>query len=180
MIRCIHPLAVLFVAGCTCAPRDNPTTETPFRGRVNILEDRYDTCREHRPDRRARIEPVEARIESPANGSALPPAEFYEVKGTIASQRGLDGRTLLVFVQDHPYGNFYLSWPPVELNRRNGAWSASNVRLATPGTWRIHLATVTPSAERAIRGRVRNRSFGAMPALPPGSAVHTSIRVVRR
>jgi hypothetical protein len=104
--------------------------------------------------------------------------EPYEgMSGTLPSKVP-DGFKLWVLAQDRY--NYFLMYPPTRSMAVQESWEQSNIRLSTPGTWRLNLAVANAKGSDWFERRKQQNDWSGFPSLPDGVEIIKSVYVKRR
>ena len=92
-------------------------------------------------------------IDTPREGEMIRTRVYNDMHGTYEGDIP-PGYTLRVLARD-PH-NYFLMYPPMQVMRTMRRWSQTNIRLATPGRWELHVAMANEKASQWLEARAIN------------------------
>lgn len=107
------------------------------------------------------------------------PIDKAIIKQNVIEVSGTHSMPLSAFVWillGDSYGNFYLQNPPVIL-RRDGTWSATNIRPGQ-GITAIHAVYVNSKGNEIFRKMIRNNEWGGFTTLPSSTRILDTMNIV--
>ena len=113
-------------------------------------------------------------IEAPSENERVTVAVYDEMRGQLAAAVP-EGFGLRVLTQDRY--NYFLMHPPTQVIFATGRWAQSNVRLATPGAWKLHVCLANQKGSDWFDARARASDWSGFPDLPPGTEIIGSVQV---
>ncbi len=90
------------------------------------------------------VQDVDISITSPQKGTIISNNPYELLEGTFTGTIPADV-SMWVLAKD-PF-NYFLMYPETQIIRKAGAWSQSNVRLATPGKWELFVCLASKRAD---------------------------------
>jgi len=116
-------------------------------------------------------------IDVPKEGTLITQGVYNEMHGTYEGKIAT-GYKLWVLAKDSY--NFYLMYPPTEVVPSMQSWSQTNIRLATPGRWELHVCLANEAASKWLKVRATAGNWGGFPSLPEGMETVRSVKVKRQ
>ena len=113
---------------------------------------------------------VTLTIDAPREREVIRVESYEDMHGRYVGELPV-GHRLWVLARDQY--NYFLMYPPTQVTPTMRHWSQTNVILATPGRWELHVCVVDEAASRWLENRANSRDWSGFPSLPEG------IRTVR-
>lgn len=116
-------------------------------------------------------------IDIPCQGDIISGDAYNDMKGKFTGDIP-PGYRLWVLARDQ--FNYFLMYPPTQSIATQGLWSQTNVRLATPGRWELHVCLADEKASRSFEDKAKRNDWAGFSNLPEGVAVVRQIVVEKR
>jgi len=115
--------------------------------------------------------PPNVSIDAPLSGEIINESPYNDMHGTFEKEIPSD-YTLWVVARDQY--NYFLMYPPTQVNNIKKQWSQTNIRLSTPGRWELHLCVANKEATSWLEGRAKRGEWSGFSSLPKGmDSVHS-------
>ncbi|MBM4148324.1 MAG: hypothetical protein FJ224_04705 [Lentisphaerae bacterium] len=105
-------------------------------------------------------------INTPRNGDNIEVPVYDEMWGTF---KGTIPQGYRLWVLAKESSNFFLMHPPTQVTNTMKRWNQTNVRLATPGRWELHVCIADRDASDWLEARARQNNWSGFPTLPAGA-----------
>jgi hypothetical protein len=108
--------------------------------------------------------PSNVSIDAPLSGEIINESPYNDMHGTFEKEIPSE-YTLWVIARDQY--NYFLMYPPTQVNNIKKEWSQTNIRL-TPGRWELNLCVANKEASSWLEGRAKRGVWDGFPSLPKG------------
>lgn len=102
---------------------------------------------------------------------------YNEMQGALA--REIPKRYRLWVLAKDQY-NYFLMYPPPEVVFATKSWTQQNIRLATPGRWKLVVCIANNAGSQWLKSRDERRDSSGFPSLHEGIEVVKSVTVERQ
>ena len=120
---------------------------------------------------------VDLTIDVPEEGEIITSGTYDDMEGSYVGKLP-SGYRLWVLARDQY--NYFLMYPPTQVTPTMGRWSQTNVRLATPGPWELHVCVGNEVASRWLEARAKKRNWSGFPSPPEGMETVRYVTVKRQ
>ena len=116
-------------------------------------------------------------IIKPQENERITTEVYNEMQGSLA-RKIPTGYRLWILSQDQY--NYFLMYPPPAVVFATKAWTQQNIRLATPGRWKLVVCIANNAGSQWLESRADRRDWSGFPSIPESVEVVKSVTVERR
>jgi len=116
-------------------------------------------------------------IVTPQENEIITTGEYNNMHGSLT--RGIPKGYRLWILARNQY-NYFLMYPPPEVAFSTKTWTQQNIRLATPGPWKLVVCIANNAGSEWLEARAKRSDWSGFPSAHEGIEVVKSVTVERR
>ncbi len=116
-------------------------------------------------------------IDAPRGGEIIKESPYNDMHGKF--EKEIPSAYSLWVVARDQY-NYFLMYPPTQVNHITKEWSQTNIRLDTLGRWELLLCVADKEASSWLEGQAKQGNWTGFPSLPKGMNPIQSVTVERQ